>query len=57
MYTPTFDLLGVRCTSIVRVYLLCCRILIERHETMQQVVASSVVVVTAGVVGEIITKW
>lgn len=53
----TFDLLSVRCTSIVCVYLLCCGILIECHETVQQIVACSVVVITAGIVWEIITQW
>ena len=53
----TFDLLRIRCTRVVRVDLLRRRRLVERHETMQEVVACSVVVVATRVVGEVVAKW
>lgn len=53
----TFDLLGVRSASIVRINLLSRSRLIERDKAVEQIVASGVVVVTPGVVGEEIPQW
>ena len=53
----TFDLLGVRSTSIVRVNLLRRGRLIERDKAVKQIVASGVVVVTPSVVCEEISQW
>jgi hypothetical protein len=39
------------------VYLFCCRALVEGDEAVEEVVAGGVVVVTAGVVGEVVTEW
>jgi hypothetical protein len=52
----TSNLLSIRCASIMRVYLLGCRILIERNEAVKQIIASVVIVVAAGVVWEVVTK-
>ena len=53
----TLDLLGIRCAGVVRVDLLRCRTLVERHKPVEEVVACCVVVVTAGVVREVVTQW
>ena len=34
--TLTFDLLGIGCTSVMRIYLFCCRALIQRDKPLQR---------------------
>lgn len=53
----TLNLLGVSRTGIVGVYLLRCRALVERHEPVQQICASGVVVVATIEIGEIVAEW
>jgi hypothetical protein len=52
----TLDLLSVRRTGIMRVYLFCLSALIERHEPVQKVITGSVVVVAASVIWEVIAE-
>ncbi len=54
METRTLDLLGICGTSVVRVDLLCRRTLVEGDESVEEVVARCVVVITTGVVGEVV---
>lgn len=53
----TLDLLGVRRASVVSIDLLCLRALVERHKSVQQVVTSGIVVISAIVVGEVVAEW
>ena len=53
----TLDLLGIRCAGVVRVDLLRRCALVERHEAVKEIVACCVVVVAAGVVGEVVAEW
>jgi hypothetical protein len=53
----TSDLLGIRCAGIVRIYLLSCCVLVERNETVKQIVASGVIIVATSVVWEVVAKW
>ena len=55
--TRTLDLLGICCAGVVRIDLLGRSALIERDEPVKQVVACCVVVVAAGVVGEVVAEW
>lgn len=50
----TLDLLCVSSTGIMRVDLLCGSALVQAHETVQQVVASGVVVVASVEVREVV---
>lgn len=52
----TFDLLGICSAGIMCVYLLGCSALIEGYETMQQVVTSSIIVITTIVIWEIFAQ-
>jgi hypothetical protein len=53
----TLDLLSVRRASVMCVYLLRGCALVERDETVQEVVASGVVVVTAVEIWEVVAQW
>ena len=52
----TFDLLSIRRTCVVRVDLLRRRVLIKGHESVEEVFAGCVVVVTTGVIREVISQ-
>ena len=52
----TLDLLCIRRTRIMRIYLLGCGALVEADEPMEKVVACGVVIGTSLIVGEIILK-
>ena len=51
---PTFDLLSIRRARIVCVYLLRSSVLVQGHESVQEVVTRGIVVVAARVVGKIV---
>jgi hypothetical protein len=53
--TLTLDLLGIRRTCIMCVYLLCGCALVERDEAVEEVVACGIVVVSTVVVWEVVT--
>ena len=53
----TLDLLGIRRASVMRVNLLRRGALVEGDEAVEQVVACCVVVVAAGVIGEVVAQW
>lgn len=53
----TLDLLSICRTSIMRIDLFRRRALIERHESVQKVLASCVVVVSALVIREVVAQW
>jgi hypothetical protein len=52
----TLDLLCIRRTRIMRIYLLGCGALVEADEPMEEVVACGVVVGSSLIVGEIVLK-
>lgn len=52
----TLDLLGIGRTGIVCIDLLGRRILIQRYEAVQQILARKIVVITTGVVWEVIPQ-
>lgn len=52
-----FDLLRVRRASVVGVDLLRGCALVQGNKAVQQVIASSVIVVTSRIVGEVVTHW
>lgn len=54
--TLTFNLLRIRHTSEVRVYLFGCCALVEGYESVEEVVAREVVIVAAGKVGEVVAE-
>lgn len=56
IYARTFNLLRIRRARVMRVDLLALGALVERHEPVQEILASRVVVVTAGVVGEVVAQ-
>jgi len=49
-----FNLLRIRRTRIMRIYLFRSCALVEGYETMEEVIACGVVVVSAGVVWEVV---
>ena len=52
----TFDLLRVCSTCIMRIYLFSCRTLVQTDKSVQQVVASGVVIAATCVIWEIILQ-
>jgi len=52
----TLDLLSVSGTRVVRINLLSSSALVQRDETMQQVIAGSIVAVAPSVVREVVLK-
>lgn len=53
----TLNLLGIGSASVVGVNLFRGGALVERNESLEEVVASSVVVIATSVVREIISQW
>jgi len=52
----TFDLLGIGGTSVMSIYLFRRSALVERDETVQQVITSGIVIITTRIIWEIITQ-
>ena len=53
----TLDLLGISRTGIMGINLFCRRVLIQGNESMKEVFASEVVIITTVIVREVIAKW
>lgn len=53
----TFDLLCISCARVVSVDLLALCVLVEGDEAVEEVVAGSIVVVTTGVIREVVHHW
>jgi hypothetical protein len=55
-FEPTFDLLGIGGASVMSVNLFGCSTLVEGDESVKEVVACCIVVVSTIIIGEVVTK-